>query len=123
MTPISTSLHDNVPTTLRGLRFLALSDTGYILRGTVTDNQGGGGTYTFGTVGTVDCRVEPIGGGEGVIANRVDERTTHRITTPPGTDVNAKDRFQIVGIGEFEITAVDVRTDEQVHVLEAVENF
>lgn len=121
--PLSTSLHDVVPTTLRGLAFLGLSNTGYILRGSVTDNQGGGGTYTFGTAGTVDCRVDPIGGGEGVVANRLDERTTHLITVPPQTSVNAKDRFKVDGFGEFEITAVRVRTDEQVRLLEAVEDF
>lgn len=118
-----TTLHDSTPTTLRGLRFFALSDTGYVLRGTFADNLGGGGTYTFGTVGTVSCRVDPIGGGEDLIANRIDERTTHRITVPPQTDVEAEDRFEISGIGEFEITAVEVRTDEQVRVLEATENF
>lgn len=121
--PISTSLHDNVPTTLRGLRFLALSETGYVLRGTVTDNQGGGASSSYGTVGTVDCRVDPVGGRETVIANRIDERTTHLITVPPQTNVAAEDRFQISGIGDFEITAVQVRTDEQVRLLEAVESF
>lgn len=123
MTPISTTLYDNVPTQLRGLAFLSLSNTGYILRGTFTDNLGGGGTLTFGTAGTVACRVDPIGGGEDVIANKVDERTTHRITVPPGTSVTAKDRFKVDGIGEFEITAVSVRTQEQVRILEAVEDF
>lgn len=123
MTPISTTLHDNVPTRLRGLAFLSLSDTGYIMRGTFTDNLGGGGTYTFGTAGTVACRVDPVGGGEALVANRIDERTTHRITVPPETNVSAKDRFKVQGIGEFEITAVRIRTSEQVRILEATENF
>lgn len=121
--PLSTTLHDVTPTTLRGLSFLALSNTGYLLRGTFTDNLGGGGTYTFGTAGTFACRVDPVGGGEGVVANRVDERTTHRITVPPQTNVTAKDRFKVSGIGEFEITAVEIRTNEQVRILEAVEAF
>ena len=64
-----------------------------------------------------------MGGGEGVIADRLDERTTHRITVPPQADVNAEDRFKIDGIGEFEITAVRIRTQEQVRILEAVEAF
>lgn len=121
--PLATKLHDVRPTTLRGLRFMALSDTGYVLRGTVTDNAGGGGTMTFGTAGTFACRVDPLGGGESRIAERVDERTTHLITVPPGADVSAADRFRVSGFGDFEITAVAVRTDEAVRVLEAVEDF
>ena len=122
MTPISTTLHDVTPTRLRGLTFLSLSDTGQIWRGTFTDNLGGGGTFTFSAVGTVACRIDPVAGGEDVIAARIDERTTHRITVPPATDVSAKDRFRI-GADEYEITAVQTRTDEQVRVLEAVEAF
>lgn len=121
--PQFTSLRSATRGTLRGLAYFALSDTGYIMRGTFADNLGGGGTYTFGTAGTVMCRVDPLGGGEDVIANRVDERTTHHITVPPTANVNAKDRFKVDGIGEFEITAVSVRTDEQIRVLEAVEDF
>lgn len=117
-------MREDVPITqLRGLAFLSLRETGYILRGSVTDNLGGGGTMTFGTAGTVACRVDPMGGGEQEIANRIDERTTHRITVPPQTNVSAKDRFNVSGVGTFEITAVRIRTDEQVRILEAVEAF
>ena len=115
--------YDLPVTTLRGLPYFGLSETGYVVRGSFTDNQGGGGSMTLGTVGTVDCRVDPLGGGESVIADRIDERTTHRISVPPGTDVSAKDRFVVSGIGAFEITAVPVRTSEQVRVLEATEDF
>lgn len=120
MTPISTTLHDVTPTTLRGLPFLALSNTGYLMRGTFTDNLGGGGTYTFGTAGTFACRVDPLGGEEDLIANRLDERTTHRITVPPASSIEAKDRFKVSDV-TYEITAVRTRTQEQVRVLEAVE--
>jgi SPP1 family predicted phage head-tail adaptor len=123
VSPISTTLHDVTPTRLRGLTFLALSEVGHISRGTVTDNQGGGGSVSYATVGTVACRVDPLGGGEGLIADRIDERTTHRITVPPETNVTSKDRFTVVGTGTFEVTAVHARTDEQVRILEATEDF
>lgn len=120
MSPLASSLHDDVPTQLRGLAFLALSDTGYLLRGTFVDNGGGGGTYSFGTAGTFACRVDPLGGGEQVIANRLDERTTHHITLPPESVVEAADQFKVNG-ETYEITAVRARTQELVRVLEAVE--
>lgn len=120
--PLSTTAHDITPTTLRGLTFLSLSETGYLLRGTVTDNAGGGGSLTFGTAGTYACRVDPIGGGEREVANRLDERTTHRITVPPDSAITASDRFAVATFGTFEITAVRTRTDEQVRILEAVED-
>lgn len=111
---------DSAPDQLRGLAFLRLADTGYILRGTVVDNGGGGGTTTFGTAGTVFCRVDPLGGGESVIANRLDERTTHHITVPAQTVIDAADQFRVSG-ETYEITAVRARTQEQVRVLEATE--
>ena len=123
MTPISTTLHDDVPTQLRGLTFLALSQTGYILRRSLADDSGGGQTETFTNAGTVACRHDPVGGGENLSAARIDERTTHLITVPPQTAVTAKDRFAVVTVGTFEITAVRQRTDEQVRILEATENF
>lgn len=121
--PISTFLHDNVPTQLRGLNFLSLSQTGQVLTRTLTDDTGGGQTETYTAGSDISCRVDPVGGGESEIANRIDERTTHKITVPPATVVSAADRFQIDGIGDFEITAVRTRTDESVRVLEAVEDF
>lgn len=121
--PISTSAHNITPTTLRGLTFLALSETGYVLTRTLGDDSGGGqtGTWTAGTA--LACRVDPLGGDESVIADRIDQRTTHRITVPPDTSVTAQDRFAVTTFGTFEITAVRTRTDEQVRILEATEDF
>lgn len=123
MTPISTTAHDVVPTRLRGLAFLALSQTGRVLTRTLTDDAGGGQTEGYTSGSDLPCRIDPVGGGESEIANRIDERTTHKITVPPATVVSAADRFQIDGVGSFEITAVRTRTDESVRVLEAVEDF
>jgi head-tail adaptor len=123
MSPISTTLHDVTPTTLRGLTFLSLSEVGHVLARTYGDDSGGGqtGTYTQGSA--IACRVDPVGGREGIVADRLDERTTHKITVPPDTTVSAADRFSVTTFGTFEITAVRARTDEQVRILEATEDF
>ena len=115
---ITTTLHDVTPFALRGLAWLALSETGYITRGTSTDNLGGGASVTWATVGTVACRVDPIAGGEEETGERLSERTTHKITLPPDTNLDSTDRFK-VGVETFEITAIRTRTDEQVRVVEA----
>lgn len=107
----------HLPVNLRGALFLGLSDTGYVLRPTVVDDLGGGGTSTFGTAGTYPCRVDPAGGGESSLADRISERTTHRISLPPMTDVRSSDRFKVSGV-TFEITAVRTRTEEDLRVLE-----
>jgi head-tail adaptor len=122
MTPISTTLYDDTPTQLRGLSFLSLSDTCVVSRGTTVDNLGGGGTLSWSSVGTYACRIDPMGGREGEVANRVDERTTHKILLPKGTSVTAKDRI-LSGAGTYEVTAERVRTAEPIRVLEATENF
>jgi hypothetical protein len=146
---LGTSLYDSVPTRLRGLAFLSLSDTGHVLTRTMVDSRGtvmvggtwGGsqgtvyfpgtgtaGTFTGGQVETftagtaIPCRVDPMGGEEGTVANRIDERTTHRITVPPQTVVSARDRFSTTA-GTYEITAVRTRTQEPVRILEATEDF
>lgn len=121
--PLATTLYDVVPIRLRGLSWLALSETGNVLVRSMTDDSGGGQTETF-TAGTaLPCRVDPMGGGESVTAERIDPRTTHKITVPPSTSVSAADRFEITGRGTFEITAVRKRTQEPVRVLEAIANF
>lgn len=114
-----TSYHNATLTQLRGIAWMALEDTGYVMRGSVTDDGGGGGTYTFGTVGTYDCRIDPVSGHPGEVANRIDERTTHLITIPPDTSVTTSDRFRIDGT-DYEITAVRSRTQEPIRELEAV---
>ena len=119
--PLPTTLHDVTPFALRGLRFLALSETGYVMRATITDNQGGGASQSFGTVGTVACRIDPVGGGEELTADRISDRTTHKITLPPDTNLDSTDRFKI-GTDLFEITAVRTRTDEQVRVVEVTKS-
>lgn len=110
---------DATITHLRGLAYIALDDSGQVMRGSFASDSGGGGTFTYAAVGTYACRIDPIGQRSGEIANKIDERTTHVITLAPDTDVGTADRFRI-GSTDYEITAVRTRTNEQVRELEAV---
>jgi hypothetical protein len=120
--PISTFLHDDEPVQLRGLAFLALSETGWTRRGTVVSDGGGGGTTVFVNGGTVACRIDPLAraGDERVVGGRLDDRSTHKVTVPAATDVTTPDRFEISGRGVFEVTAVAERTDAQTKTFEVV---
>lgn len=108
--------------TLRGLQFWALDETAIIQHGTIISDGGGGGTAAWLAAGTVPCRIDPLlAGGEEVVASRLDDRSTHRITTPAETDVQSVHRVVISGRGTYEVTAVHDRTDERTKVFEAVE--
>lgn len=111
---LSTFLNGREPERLRGLLFLALSEAGTILTLTSTTDSGGGATQLWGTAGTaIPCRVDPLGNlGGGVLAARVDERSTHVVTVPIGWSVTAADRFVIAGRGTFEVTATREQTAE-----------
>lgn len=120
--PLSTFLNGRPYTTLRGAAFLALSDVGHLVSGTVTSDGGGGGT-TVWSAGTADipCRVDAISGSEALSAGRISEVSTHVIVMPYGTDIDVRDRFAIENRGTFEITAVSERTAEAFRQLEAAE--
>lgn len=121
--PLSTFLNGGTATQLRGLQWLALSDVGNVGAGTVVSDGGGGGTASWVYGSSIPCRVDPLNdrGIGSVIAGRIDERTTHLITVPAGTDVPAASRFAVSGRGTFEVTAVPERTAEWTRVFEVVE--
>ena len=112
--PLSTFLNGREPVRLRGLLWLALSETADVLSTVNTSDSGGGVTQVWGTAGAnVPCRVDPLGGMGGVLlAGRIDERSTHLVTVPPGSTVSANDRFAIHGRGTFEVTATREQTAE-----------
>jgi hypothetical protein len=109
--------------TLRGLAWLSLTETGYVQHKTFSDDGGGGGTAAWTNAGTVDCRVDPIAavGNEGLVADRIDDRSSHKITCPPETAVEVDGRFEVVGRGVYEVTAIRDRTDEFTRVFEAAQ--
>lgn len=109
--------------TLRGLAWLSLTETGYVQHKTFTDDGGGGGTAAWTNAGTVSCRVDPLlrGGDEAVVGDRMDDRSSHKITCPPETVVEVDGRFEVVGRGVYEVTAVRDRTGEFTRVFEAAQ--
>jgi hypothetical protein len=121
MTSISTFLDGRASTQLRGLAWLALSDSGRIVSMAGTDDGGGGITQTWTAGSYFPCRINPVGSRGGVVAEQLDERTTHVITIPAGTAVVPSARFEIANRGTYEITAVRTRTKETIRELEAVE--
>jgi SPP1 family predicted phage head-tail adaptor len=120
MAPISTFLNGRAPTQLRGAAFLALSDSAHLVRGTVTDDQGGGATTSWATSGTIPCRIVAITGYEFEAADRLSDRSTHRVTLPADADVNVTDRLAIDGKGNWQVVAVRDLTAEPTHVIEVV---
>lgn len=119
--PLSTFLNGQNPDQLRGLLWLALSDAGYLVAGSITDDSGGGGTMTWtaGTTG-IPCRVDPLSDRSRITGGAIDERSTHIITVPPGTTVTAASRFAVAGRGTFEVTATHMQTGELASAFEVI---
>src|SRR5215467_8692480 len=91
---LSTFLHDRTPNRLRGLMSLALDEAAVIMRRTDTTDVGGGAYTTWATAGTAACKITPAGGaGLRTLGGKLDETTTHTITTPPTAQVLETDRF------------------------------
>ena len=120
---LSTFLNGRNPTTLRGLRMLALTDTGVVQTRTATSDSGGGVTQVWAAGGTVPCRIDPISdrGGAATTAGRIDERSTHLVTCTFGAAVTSNSRVVIAGRGTYEVTATRERTDAVTQVFEVVE--
>lgn len=120
--PLGTYLNNTAPTTRRiGLLWLALNETGNVLTGTAVSDAGGGVTQSWTAGAAVPCRIDPTGGrGAGEVAERVDERSTHFVTVPPGTSITTNNRFVITGRGTFEVTATRDQSGELATMFEVV---
>ena len=105
----------------RGLITEALTESGYTISGTVVSDGGGGGSVTAINGGTVACRIDSLSGSEGEVAARINDRSTHLLTLPPGSTVTTEDQFYVIGRGTYEVTAVREHTGEFSTVFEAVE--
>ena len=121
--PIGTFLNGRQVSQLRGLQWLALSDTGNFLTRSSTSDSGGGATTSWTAGSAVPCRIDPIGdrGDARMIGGRIDERTTHVVTVPAQTSITASGRFQITNRGTFEVTAVRTRTAEVTRIFEVIQ--
>lgn len=121
--PIATFLNNRPPTRLRGLQFLAFSESGTVQRRTATTDVGGGATWVWANVSTVACRIYPVTlrGKGAFIGGALDERSTHYLGTPAGTDVTTSDRVVIAGRGTFEVTMVPDRTGELTRPIEVMQ--
>ena len=82
---LSTTLHDVTPFALRGLTWLALSETGFVLRATATDNLGGGASQSFGTARHGRLPGRSLGRRRGA-AGRADLRAHHPQDHPAAGD-------------------------------------
>jgi len=88
----------------------------------VTTSDGAGSTTeSFATGVPIPARLAPAGGGEtGPAGDRVDDRTTHILSFPAGTQITAADRVDMDGRA-YEVTAVRRRTSEILTRVEARE--
>jgi len=112
---------DTAPTQLRGLLWISLTDIGHVETRTATSDSGGGATQVWAAGSDIACRVDPLTSVEQLSADRISDRSTHLITTPPGTTATTAARFVIDDRGTYEITAVRERTGQSAQLFEAVE--
>ena len=106
---------------MRGLAREALTETGNVIgAGSVTDDGGGGATFTVAAGSDIPCRVDSLTGAEGEAAERISDRSTHLISVPPDTDIDTRQSFAVDNRGTYEVTAVRENTDGFIAQLEAV---
>jgi hypothetical protein len=120
---LGTSLHGGTVLQLRGLAWLALTDTGHVGAGTVVSDGGGGGTTTWSYGPAVPCRVDPFRPKaitEEMLADKLSDLALHKVRVPVGTEVTLDSRFLIDGHGTFEVTSVEERTDQMIMTFGAV---
>lgn len=107
---------------LRGLAWMALDETGHARSTAGSSDAGGGFTAGSATLGTaIPCRLDPLTGRETLVAGRIDDRSTHMLSTPPGTDLDLSQQFVVDSWGTFEVTAQRKRTQEGLRIYELVE--
>ena len=119
--PLGTFIKDYPPTTLRGLAFLALTDTATLYSQQSTSDGGGGATQSWSAYLTgVPCRIAPLTNRpfSRVVAERVSEYSTHVLTVPADVTVGLTDRVEIDGRGTFNVTGVRERTGQVTTVVE-----
>ena len=104
--PLTTFLYERPAVRQRGLMLTALNDVAVIQSRTSTSDIGGDAGVAWNAKGTAVCRVYPVTmrGKGGLIGERLNERSTHFLALPLGTDITPSDRVVIAGRGTFEVT-------------------
>lgn len=80
---------------LRAAQEAMLPDTAYILSLTRVSDGMGGGTATWGTAGTADCRIEAMAGSERYSGDKRTAFARYVVTVPYDTTVNEANRVKI----------------------------
>jgi hypothetical protein len=107
--PYGTFLNGRTSSQLRGLQWLAMSDTGAVYTRTYTTDAGGGASQVWVAGSAVPCKIESVGqfrGGSGLEGGRIDERSEYFVAVPAGTTVDTEDRYVIANRGTFEVIQV-----------------
>jgi hypothetical protein len=111
--PLSTFVNQRPPKTLRGLSFLALTESGTVQTRTQSSDDAGDAILSWAPGTTVPCRLYPVTrrsrGRE--IGGAINERTTHYLVTPQGTVIGLSDRVVLLNRGTFEITMIMDHSD------------
>lgn len=95
-----------------------LPSTAVITRGTMVDDQGGGGSVSWQNRATVACRVAPITAEEVALGGRLREDSDWIITLPALTEVGLDERLVIDG-DTYRVQAVRDRDYEVTRRVEA----
>jgi hypothetical protein len=95
---------------------IVMPETARILYRTEERTSGGGGKATYTAGNDIPAAISPprrrLTGGEAKSAgDQIDDRMPHAITLPATTEVTAKDRIEIDGLGVFDILAVAKRSE------------
>ena len=83
-----------------------MPDTGYILTLAYTQDGYGGVVETWGTAGTISCRVDAISGRELLAGGAVQPFFSYRLTAPYDTILTEAQRVQVGG-ETYAIKSVD----------------
>jgi hypothetical protein len=107
---------------------IVMPETARILYRSAVQTKGGGTKETFTPGEDIPAAIAPakrtLTGGEAASSgNKTDDRMPQSITVPATTEVSAKDRIEIDGLGVFDILAVAKQSEAITKKLEAKERF
>ena len=83
-----------------------LPDTGYVLSLAYTPDGYGGVTETWGTAGTISCRVDPLRGFETLTGGAIQPYHAFQLTAPYDTTLTEAQRVK-VGTVTYAVKSVD----------------